>query len=439
MSSPFAIHWEWLSPFANSAEGCTFADVEILVTGCVATELEDFQSQTLRKGMYVSAWPLAMFFAANWWRLRWEPLFSGDVSQWRMHHNLAAAGEGYAWPDLTFASDGEFILVTSRPTIRTNTAPVRYLADFARWIPADVFEHIVSQCIEGVLARLGAMGVEGGDLADLWKEVRLEQTDAQTALWRRLEALAGYDPDEAPQGFVTDLLDASESAGPSVIQELTAASREQVLNDLKILQEGLRTNGLDFCIADFERIAADTRVSASDPSVRPWQRGTNIARIVRSIWGLDGKPVSNRLLADLCGFMPEVLESHAGPGSMPGAPYSATSWDQNKNARRLILNRKPVTSRRFAVCRLLGDILVPNCDWISAATEATTSRQKFQRAFAQELLCPFESLMDFLNSDAPGEDDIEDAADFFQVSPRLVYATLVNHRILPREPFEMLW
>ena len=41
--------------------------------------------------------------------------------------------------------------------------------------------------------------------------------------------------------------------------------------------------------------------------------------------------------------------------------------------------------------------------------------------------------MHFLGKAAPGDDDIEDAAAHFLVSPRLVYTTLVNHRVLPRE------
>ncbi len=404
MSSPFALKWEWLPPFDRSAEGYAFAVMEIQVGGGIATELEDFQSQTIRKGMYVSAYPLAMFFAANWWRLRWEPMFSGDISQWRMRHNLAAAGEGYVWPDISFTSDGEFILITSRRTAFTDTAPVRYLAELARWIPADAFEHAINQFIEGVLARLEALGLGKTDLAALWEDVCFEQTDAQTALWRRLEALTGYDPDDAPLTFVKDLMDASKRTGWPAVQELAAASRERVLNDLKTLQEALRISGLDFRVADLKRIVTDTQASATDIAVPPWQRGANVARTVRNIWGLDGKPVSNRLLAELCGIPTNALEHPTGPGSMPGLPYSAASWDQDKNVRQLILNRKPVSSRRFAVCRLLADILSPNGSILSAATDATTSRQKFQRAFAQELLCPFEALMGFLNNEVVNAD-----------------------------------
>jgi hypothetical protein len=65
-------------------------------------------------------------------------------------------------------------------------------------------------------------------------------------------------------------------------------------------------------------------------------------------------------------------------------------------------------------------------------TRAKTARQKFQRAFAAELLCPFEELQGMLPA-APEDDDVETAARHFEVSPLLVRTSLVNKGTLPRE------
>ncbi|MDD3449040.1 MAG: hypothetical protein PHF72_08440, partial [Gammaproteobacteria bacterium] len=78
------------------------------------------------------------------------------------------------------------------------------------------------------------------------------------------------------------------------------------------------------------------------------------------------------------------------------------------------------------IYRSAGDRLLP-------ATDARTARQKFQRAFAQEFLCPFTALSDFLGSTEPTDDRIEEAADLFNVSPLLVKTTLVNRGVLGRE------
>jgi Zn-dependent peptidase ImmA (M78 family) len=98
------------------------------------------------------------------------------------------------------------------------------------------------------------------------------------------------------------------------------------------------------------------------------------------------------------------------------------------------LNRAHPTSRRFAASRLLGDSLIhSNEGRLTAATHAKTSRQQFQRAFAQEFLCPFEALLEKIQTDQPDDDDIAEAADHFDVSPLTVRTTLVNKGELDRE------
>jgi hypothetical protein len=433
MSEHLEFQWEWLTPFdSGSLEGLTFSDMKIFVGERPATELEDFGARTIRKGMYVSAYPLALFLATNWWRLRWEPKPLHKDAEWRMCHCLPAIGEGYVWPDMTFASDGDGVLVTVCRSDQSRTSPVRYIADFSTWVPAASFENGVRQCVEGVLSRLEAVGMGETDLAGVWDEVRAENSDAGTSRLRKIEALAGYDPDEAPESFIRDLLGVEAEVGPAAVQELAAASKSRALSDLKLLQESLQNQGVEFQIADFKRLISEVQIGKA--SISPWKRAYVAANEVRTVWGLGEKPIPNSRLAELFGVQQRVLESDPGPGSALQAPYSASIGDMENDDSRIILNRRPVTSRRFAACRLLGDrLLGSDAGRLSAATDAGTSRQKFQRAFASGLLCPFDALMDVLGKAAPSDDDIEDAAAHFQVSPRLVYTTLVNHHVLPRE------
>ena len=64
-----------------------------------------------------------------------------------------------------------------------------------------------------------------------------------------------------------------------------------------------------------------------------------------------------------------------------------------------------------------------------------TERQKFQRAFAQGFLCPFDDLRAYINTDEPGEDDIHAAARHFHVSERLIEATLISNHVIDRGSF----
>jgi hypothetical protein len=105
--------------------------------------------------------------------------------------------------------------------------------------------------------------------------------------------------------------------------------------------------------------------------------------------------------------------------------------DEGKSEGRLIIPGKYVTSRRFAVTRLIGDQLYArDRELLRPATGAQTVRQKFQRAFATEFLCPFDALQDKLGTETPGDDDIMDSAEHFEVSPLLVRTVLVNKGVL---------
>ena len=107
--------------------------------------------------------------------------------------------------------------------------------------------------------------------------------------------------------------------------------------------------------------------------------------------------------------------------------------DQTPQTGRVVLRPKWETGRRFELARLLGDRLAGNADGrLFPATLAYTYRQKLQRAFAAELLCPFEALEDMLRGDYSAE-SIEDAAEYFIVSERAVRTLLVNHGRLDRD------
>lgn len=67
------------------------------------------------------------------------------------------------------------------------------------------------------------------------------------------------------------------------------------------------------------------------------------------------------------------------------------------------------------------------------ATDAKTTRQQFQRAFAREFLCPFEDLQEFIGDGKPNSDVIDAAAEQFQLSSWTIAATLVNKGVLERE------
>jgi Zn-dependent peptidase ImmA (M78 family) len=130
---------------------------------------------------------------------------------------------------------------------------------------------------------------------------------------------------------------------------------------------------------------------------------------------------------------------------MVGAPLTAIIGDSESSpisffleddGGRVALRSKRPVGRRFNLARLIGDLITHNSDGrLFPATQAHTYRQKLQRAFAAEFLCPFEAMADMLHGDFSPE-AIEEVASYFDVSEMTVQTLLVNHGLLDREVLE---
>src|SRR3954447_18527241 len=202
-----AAEWE-ACEYGLPEDRMTTARLRIAFGDFVATRIEDTRSHAVHDRVNVSAYPLALWFADNWWRLRWEPqsLWGEAPTSWRMAHEMPAAGHGFIWPRIAFNSDGETIEVSCRPSRQNSPDPIRYLSDFKASIEGGDFESVVDDFIGHVLGRLRERDAGETDLSRLWSDVTAERLDPKEQVWRKLEAQLGFDPDEAPEQILEDLL-----------------------------------------------------------------------------------------------------------------------------------------------------------------------------------------------------------------------------------------
>ena len=85
------------------------------------------------------------------------------------------------------------------------------------------------------------------------------------------------------------------------------------------------------------------------------------------------------------------------------------------------------------MARLLGDhLLFGEGATMLPATGSYTFRQKSQRSFAAEFLCPLDAVTDMLQGDFSSE-AIEDVAEHFAVSTLTVETLLRNNGLIERE------
>ncbi|NUP96272.1 MAG: hypothetical protein HUU28_08930 [Planctomycetaceae bacterium] len=422
----FAIE-DWVAHGEGAHEDvATRGFLRVDVGAACLTRNDSSWSQSTSDRVLVSMYPAALWLAANWWRLCWEPRRGEfqQVYEWNASHELAAAGHGYLWPNLRFVADGESVSVIASPTDPASNQPVRYLADVDVDVPRPLFERASSDFIEKVIARLNDLRLAQTELEKLWADVCAERASPDDARARRLEALLGCDPDEGDANAIGALLSLQSEAGTSATDELaTVLSGADVVSVLQRLKDASRNGIANIAQLDeaFERELAACRAGGQSSSV-PWERGMAAARVLRSSRGVGPDALTDVDLLGLLGLDQRVLQSDP---QLDWLPLGLAVRDQTQ--LRVLLRSRNKRSRRFDLARLVGDLaLAPQADRWHPVTGLKTSRQKAQRAFAAELLCPVDGLSRYLGGDR-SEDALDAAAEHFDVSTRIVQHQVENH------------
>jgi len=413
------------SSAVDIAEATTAAELELRSGELVLTRLYDPASQTVRDVVRAPAVLLARWFAGNWWRLRWEPLLGRQPdADWRLSHELGGAGGGVLWPAVRFASDGEHILVSSREC--SPGAGLHFMTRARLAVSGLDFERVIDGFIDHVLRRLSDRGVDDPPLRALWGDVQAERRDPEATLLRRREARLGLDPDQVDPAAVHALFENGAWLG--------AGACEEALVDVGFAGAAARLAQLKVLSVDGElqlplnlRAFAGTQAAwrrASAVGDAPWTRAARLAAQVRADLGLGDGPIPTPLLGEL--LCADLSDPPATAAPIAVAFGAGERWG-------FVPRKTRPPSLRFDLARALGDALDrPEGDLALPLTAARTSRQRFQRAFAQELLCPVAvAAARVSEADDVGE-AIEDLAADFEVSSWVVRSALVDHGHLDR-------
>ena len=380
-------------------------------------------------GPFVSGYHLAEWFAIHWWRLRWEPgggYRNSSTYAWDLSHSMSGIGGGYLWPNIMFNCDGHLFEVTSSKTVDAST-PIEYLGSDTTHVPADVWEGAVDDFVTDVLSRLDEANLHDTELHAIWHELSEERSDAALTAFRRTEALLGFDVDEGDEAHIEAVLSDIDELGADAVNELaTGAGRARTsASDVRSLSEtsGFAAHledGVSFSPSDLPDVSQWGQVAA-------WRIGKQLARFIRDQAGLPDGPVNNQVLAGLAGTSPSALENRetSGPIAWGFAPAGTEG--------RIVLRSNWLANRRFDMARVVGDRVLSMADCVSAeplspATASYSYRQKAQRSFAAELLCPWRAIEDDFAAGF-NDTDIERVASQFQVSERVVENILDNNRM----------
>ena len=225
----------------------------------------------------------------------------------------------------------------------------------------------------------------------------------------------------------------------AALEELAAdpsANKPEILPTMATVTQSANESGFDAQLRNAVEMDRRDGIPAWG-AVAAWRVGVAAARSLRRQEGFDGELIDNNRLSELFGTTSAVLEPTSSP--IPQLSFMLRDGDRG----RVALRSKWETGRRFALARLLGDRLLRQLgEPLQPATEAYTYRQKAQRAFAAELLCPYDALTDFLGTDC-SEHRCKEAAEHFMVSSLVVDSLLVSNEgqrgSLPRSLRRSLW
>ncbi len=410
---------------ADAAVRLTAASIRISAADKVPTRNTAPWLKSVRDSASLAAYPLALWLAKSWWRLRWEPAAIGLAkASWRTAHELAfAAGDAFDWPPLVIGSQGENLFAVCRPDEDSTSSGVRYLDSFRASISAAEFERAADKFVEQTIARL--KGLDDLELSVLWDKLSADRADPGRASYRRVEALLGFDPDEASTELIGTVKKFLENVDPLAVTEIVSAfgtSRDDLNTVISrannVMYDHGAVNGRVF------------RASLQDIDVikaQPWERGRRLAGQCRKALGFGLEPIDNKKLGELLGLTSEQM-SDKGLAVAQGLPFGVAIRDADCDNTSFLFRRTVFEERRFEAARFIADLHLspPECTWI-LETDTKTDRQKAQRAFAVEFLMPFNGVREYTGDDFSDE-SLEKAACYYEASQIAAHRQAHNNK-----------
>lgn len=404
------------------------AEISLRVGDRVISRIADTEKQTVRDYFRASSTGLALWLADNWWRLRWETIsdFRFPSVDWRLRHELNSASGGALWPPVMIFSVGDRIAFA--PSVGKNIVggPQSYFDFKVGMVAAAEYELELDRLFEAVLEHC-AKTIDGNALKALLGQIITERQDPELAAWRRLEACLGFDPDAAPEEVIDALVELDDVAGEDGVEE--AAHAQPGAASAQFLSQAIEaTRGSDVEV-DLSLADSLKRDWGLPGYASPWQMAEAAATELRSIIGVPRGLLRHKVFEDV--FMARWDDLKSATATARKLPYGARIDGEKKS--RIALQTLKSYDRRFELARQLGDAVWRKDAYFGIVSRSKTDRQKFQRAFAHSLLCPFDDLQRVLDVNNPTQEAMRTAARMFLVHPSVVRNQLVYKGYLPFE------
>ena len=152
--------------------------------------------------------------------------FADLNAEWRLAHHLSSVGAGYHWPNVSIWGEGSRVGFAVHADANNLQPSLKFVAQpRLTYVASSTVEDAIDRFVGHVLEHVGNAS-DGLDTE--YRQLQAERTDSTVATWRKLEAMLGFDPDDAPDGLVDGLETLTERYGSEPLQEAALAHDQLV-------------------------------------------------------------------------------------------------------------------------------------------------------------------------------------------------------------------
>jgi len=402
----------------------TWCRLSLFVGDRCVTLVDDTKSG-VRHAVYTAAYPLAEWIAYNWWSLRHEIRASAIPSHswawstvhgnpWLRRHNFRGAGGGMPWPDFTVVPEGGVSRVTWRSGPGLSHQPIRFIGSGDHYLQSDQLADELARFVTQVGDRLDGIGI-ASPLSKEWRA--LSELDEDEAAFAQASARLGLDPFSMAEDAERELVSIASSLEQPLLDEFLDSADPQRMRIAFGWLAKARDRAHDASPSSNAVLDLRSPLGATGSSVRPFERGYELARGIRHKLGL--APTAKMAIGDFVSKVSVV---------QPAAGLEGLSSRRPSGQVVLVLpgQRLPPSAVRFAQARALGLALVT--DRAECLLDpASTDLMKETRAFAAELLAPADGIRQALDTLPAATEQMFDAvAAQFNTSSWLVQLQYEN-------------
>ena len=436
----FRMEWQEAPGVRDTVLARTWCRMVIEAGGRLATEAVHHPTDSLRGGIYGSAFPLCQWIVENWWFLLNEPYrfparyASRDLArtprdrEWVQRHSLLAAREGNSLPDLTFHRDEQRVVARWFPDGIAPAHPaLRFTGEGETHMDVADAERGLAEAVQAVLDRLD--GVEAPEVEDFRKDwaAVVGATEQERRLCESAARL-GIDPfDETEftedlEAFLSGLV--SDLDGPIRDDFLDAAHPQSLRSDMAWLRQA------ETLAANAGEGIGPANVTCDRDLSTAHGRGYACAAALRRYLCPDNghDPIND--LDDMLVRLGWAQRPSRTLDVDPESRLEATVTRSEAGGSVAVIGDAGTEGNRFRLARTVffRHFTDSGCTHRRLATEAHTWEQRASRAFAAEFLAPAAGISKDLRGRA-SPSQIDDLADHYGVSSWAIRHQIDNNRL----------